>query len=92
MFNLGHKGCSTKEKKGKNYDDNSNDSRSSNSYGCSSCKGKQQYELKKERVTIMKSMYENIINAVKAFVENYMNAMEMYGEALFRSRGCGVYA
>ncbi len=40
----------------------------------------------------MKAMYENIKDAVKAFVENYMNAMEMYGEALFRSRGCGVCA
>ncbi len=33
-------------------------------------------------------MYENIKKAVRAFLENYMNAMEMYGEALFRSRGC----
>ncbi len=40
----------------------------------------------------MKTMYENIKDAIKAFVENYMNAMEMYGEALFRSRGCGVCA
>lgn len=40
----------------------------------------------------MKAMYENIMNAVKAFIENYMNAMELYGEALFRSRGCGVCA
>ena len=33
-------------------------------------------------------MYENIKKAVGAFLANYMNAMEMYGEALFRSRGC----
>ena len=33
-------------------------------------------------------MIENIKCAIKAFIENYMNAMEMYGEALFRSRGC----
>ena len=33
-------------------------------------------------------MYENIKKAVKAFLESYMGAMEMYGEALFRSRGC----
>lgn len=40
----------------------------------------------------MKAMYENIKKAVMAFVENYMNAMEMYGEALSRSRGCGCCA
>ncbi len=37
-------------------------------------------------------MYENILNAIKAFVQNYLDAMELYGEALFRSRGCGIYA
>lgn len=36
----------------------------------------------------MKSMIQSIKNVIKAFVENYMNAMEMYGEALSRSRGC----
>ena len=36
----------------------------------------------------MRTMIENIKKAVKAFLENYMNAMEMYGEALSRSRGC----
>ena len=40
----------------------------------------------------MNTMYENIKNAVKALIENYMNAMEIYGEALFRSRGCGACA
>lgn len=33
-------------------------------------------------------MYENIKKAIKAIIGSYMNAMEMYGEALFRSRGC----
>lgn len=36
----------------------------------------------------MKTIFENIKKAIKAFLENYMNAMEMYGEALNRSRGC----
>lgn len=36
----------------------------------------------------MKTMIENIKKAVKAFLENYINAMEIYGEALNRSRGC----
>lgn len=36
----------------------------------------------------MKTIYENLKKAIKAFIENYMNAMEMYGEALNRSRGC----
>ena len=36
----------------------------------------------------MKTMYENIKKVVKAFIGSYMNAMELYGEALFRSRGC----
>jgi len=36
----------------------------------------------------MKTMIESIKFAIKAFIENYMNAMEMYGEALNRSRGC----
>ena len=33
-------------------------------------------------------MYENIKKAIKGFLESYMHAMEMYGEALSRSRGC----
>ena len=33
-------------------------------------------------------MFENVKKALKAFIENYMNAMEIYGEALNRSRGC----
>lgn len=37
---------------------------------------------------MMKTMYENIKKALKAFLKNYMSAMEMYGEALNRSRGC----
>ncbi len=37
-------------------------------------------------------MYENFQNAVKAFVQSYIDAMTQYGEALFRSRGCGIYA
>ena len=48
--------------------------------------------IKVERITIMKTMINEIKKAIKAFVENYMNAMEMYGEALNRSRGCGCYA
>lgn len=36
----------------------------------------------------MKTIFENIKKAFKALLENYMNAMEMYGEALNRSRGC----
>lgn len=36
----------------------------------------------------MKTIIENIKFAIKAFIENYVNAMEMYGEALNRSRGC----
>ena len=44
--------------------------------------------IKVERITIMKTMINEIKKAIKAFVENYMNAMEMYGEALNRSRGC----
>ena len=43
---------------------------------------------KKERITIMKTMYANIKKALKAILANYMTAMEMYGEALNRSRGC----
>ncbi len=37
-------------------------------------------------------MYENIKKVMKTFFASYMNAMEMYGEALFRSRGCGSFA
>jgi len=44
--------------------------------------------IKKERITIMRTIYENIKKAIKTFMVSYMNAMEMYGEALFRSRGC----
>lgn len=33
-------------------------------------------------------MINEIKKAIKAFVENYMNAMEMYGEALIKGRGC----
>ena len=40
----------------------------------------------------MKTMFENAKKAIKVLVANYMNAMEMYGEALNRSRGCGCYA
>ena len=36
----------------------------------------------------MRTMYENLKNAIHGIIEFYMNAMEMYGEALFRSRGC----
>ena len=36
----------------------------------------------------MKTIFENIKKAFKAFLENYMNAMEMYGEALSKGRGC----
>ena len=36
----------------------------------------------------MKTMYANIKKALKAILANYMTAMEMYGEALNRSRGC----
>ena len=36
----------------------------------------------------MKTRYENIKKALKAILANYMTAMEMYGEALNRSRGC----
>jgi hypothetical protein len=43
---------------------------------------------KKERITIMKTMFKNIKKALKAILANYMTAMEMYGEALNRSRGC----
>lgn len=43
---------------------------------------------KKERITIMKTMFKNIKKALKAILADYMNAMEMYGEALNRSRGC----
>ncbi len=32
-------------------------------------------------------MIEDIKNAVKAILANYINAMELYGEALSRSRG-----
>lgn len=43
---------------------------------------------KKERITIMKTMFKNIKKALKAILADYMTAMEMYGEALNRSRGC----
>lgn len=43
---------------------------------------------KKERITIMKTMLRNIKKALKAVIADYMTAMEMYGEALNRSRGC----
>ena len=43
---------------------------------------------KKERITIMKTMYANIKKVLKAILADYMTAMEMYGEALNRSRGC----
>ena len=36
----------------------------------------------------MTTIYKSIKKAIKAFIESYLNAMEMYGEALFRSRGC----
>ena len=42
----------------------------------------------KKRITIMKTMYANIKKALNAILANYMTAMEMYGEALNRSRGC----
>lgn len=35
----------------------------------------------------MKTMYANIKKVLKAILANYMTAMEMYGEALNRSRG-----
>ncbi len=35
----------------------------------------------------MKRMIENIKHFVKAVLANYINAMELYGEALSRSRG-----
>ena len=40
----------------------------------------------------MRTMYESIKKALKAFIENYMNAMAIYGEALNRSRGYGSFA
>ena len=43
---------------------------------------------KKERITIMKTMFKNIKKVLKAILADYMTAMEMYGEALNRSRGC----
>ena len=36
----------------------------------------------------MKTIFENIKKAFKALLESYMNAMEMYGEALIKARGC----
>ncbi len=36
----------------------------------------------------MKTMVLNIKRIVKVCVENYMNIMAVYGEALFRGRGC----
>ena len=36
----------------------------------------------------MKTMYANIKKALKAILANYITAMEMYVEALNRSRGC----
>ena len=36
----------------------------------------------------MKTILENIKKAFKVLLENYMNAMEMYGEALSKGRGC----
>lgn len=36
----------------------------------------------------MKTKFKNIKKALKAILADYMNAMEMYGEALNRSRGC----
>lgn len=42
----------------------------------------------KKRITIMKTIYANIKKALKAILADYMTAMEMYGEALNRSRGC----
>ena len=33
-------------------------------------------------------MFKNIKKALKAILANYMTAMEMYGEALDRSRCC----
>jgi hypothetical protein len=36
----------------------------------------------------MKIMYANIKKVLKAILANYITAMEMYGEALNRSRGC----
>ncbi len=37
-------------------------------------------------------MFENIKKVFKTLVENYIYAMNMYGEALNRSRGCGCCA
>ena len=34
------------------------------------------------------TMYANIKKVLKAILADYMTAMEMYGEALNRSRGC----
>lgn len=36
----------------------------------------------------MKIMYANIKKVLKTILANYITAMEMYGEALNRSRGC----
>lgn len=36
----------------------------------------------------MKTMLRNIKKVLKAVIADYMTAMEMYGEALNRSRGC----
>ncbi len=36
----------------------------------------------------MKSMVLKFKRMMKACVENYMNIMAVYGEALFRGRGC----
>ena len=36
----------------------------------------------------MKTMLRNIKKALKAVIADYMTAMEMYREALNRSRGC----
>ena len=36
----------------------------------------------------MKTMFKNIKKALKAILADYMTAMEMYGEAWNRSRGC----
>ena len=49
---------------------------------------KTKVKVEAERITIMKTMFKNIKKALKAILANYMTAMEMYGEALNRSRGC----
>ncbi len=33
-------------------------------------------------------MIENMKKVVRAFFESYLNTMSIYGDALFRGRGC----